>query len=286
MSRLYFTTVDETVEIKGWERAHLGGLVSDVAMGVIDPGSRIELFRRLVNPDHYMSRYSRDRHAWTESFGTALRLDHTGDSTAPDGTPLMTWRGKPFSGQGLILNTAVAVGGDAVKLAVRLHSQSEIHAWIDGPDRAWVADMIEAAVMSGVYRTSLRQEPADGHRWTLSRSGWETVVPFLRSDDTAPVVTHYSVTDDFPNPAVAGVPWERWEDLSGPEQWSLSMRGLREGDWARRFPGLQIKPDDWHTFRFHHCLSAFDLFTADYTDRLDKALGFRKEVPDGSHNEG
>src|SRR5688572_15606485 len=220
MSRLYFSTEDETVEVKGWERHWLGALVDNVALGVLDPRNRAGDLEALINPRHYLSRsQGENRDQWAATFSVALRNDMSGDSTAPYSTPLLMWRGRPLSGWGLVLNTAAVVGNDAVKLAARLNAQSEIHAWIDGPDRAWVADMIEQAVISGVYHSSLRQKgmngmPGELSRTTVSDSGWENVMGFLRSSSTEPVVTHYSITDEFPNKMVAGFEgdWEAWED--------------------------------------------------------------------------
>jgi hypothetical protein len=282
MSRMYFSTEDETVEVKGWERHWLGGLVNRVALGVFEPRHHIDDLADLVNPHHYaaLGRVPSNLDQWVTTFSIALQQDSGDDSTAPRGTPLLLWRGKPISGWGLILNTAAVVGNDAIKLAARLHGQSEIHAWIDGPDRAWVADMIEQAVISGVYRSSLRQEGLTGMPGELGRtvdsdSGWENVMGFLRSSDAEPVVTHYSITDGFPNPDVAGFEdgWEAWEDLPADEQWHRGLEGLRSGAWSRRFTGLQIKPEDWQSFRFHHTLTAFDLYAQDRDARLDRALG-------------
>jgi|SRR5688500_11855298 len=277
MSRLYFSTEDETVEVKGWERHWLGALVDNVALGVLDPRNRAGDLEALINPRHYLSRsQGESRDQWAATFSVALRNDMSGDSTAPHSTPLLVWRGRPLSGWGLVLNTAAVVGNDAIKLAARLHAQSELHAWIDGPDRAWVADMIEQAVISGVYRSRLKSSDHQmPDRVITSYSGWGELITFLRSASDEPVVTHYSITDEFPNPAVAGFQagWEAWEDLPADEQWRRGMEGLRSGTWSRRFTGLQIKPDDWHTFRFHHTLTAFDLFAPDRDERLDRALG-------------
>jgi len=205
-------------------------------------------------------------------FSVALRSDGRDDGPGN----LLQWRGRPVNGWHLMLNTAVAVGSDAIKLAVRLHSQSEIHAWIDGPDRAWVADIIESAVNAGVYRRSLRGDPPGDPARSLS--GWEQVIPFLRADDRMPVVTHYSITEWFPNEAVAGVSNDRWEQMSDEARWAHAMCSLRDGEWADRYSGLRIKPDDWDTFRFGHGLTAFDLYADDAPDRLDKILGFRADV--------
>lgn len=278
MSRLYFETRDDTAEVKGWEKAHLGGLADDVALGVLDPANHQDRFKELINPDHYMASYADhepDLFRWGNMLSVAMRQDWTGDSTAPARVPLFVWRGKPFSAHGLLLNTALAVGNDAVKLATRLNSQCEIHAWIAEEDRIWVARIIEEALRTGVYRRSLRTEPVPGFPRPVKDgdlSGWRDVIGLLRSGGYGSVVTHYSITDEFPNASVAGYTPDAWADLSDPGKWGAAMQGLRSGEWSRRFTGLQIKPADWHTFRFHHNLTAFDLFADDYAARLDSEL--------------
>jgi hypothetical protein len=279
MSRLYFETADDTAEVKGWEKAWLGGLVDDVAFGVMNltDSNRVDRVQKLINPDHYMAEYrnhptNANIFQWANMFQTAARADWTGDSTAPGHTPLLTWRGHPFSAHGLLMNTALAVGNDAVKLAARLNAQCEIHAWIAEEDRVWVARMIEEALRTGVYRSSLRSAPVPGFPQPTRRgdlSGWREVIALLRSGSYGSVVTSYSITDEFPNPAVAGYAPDTWEDLSRTEKWSAAMQGLRSGLWSRDYTGLRIRPTDWQTFRFHHNLTAFDVFADDWTARLD-----------------
>jgi hypothetical protein len=36
--------------------------------------------------------------------------------------------------------------------------------------------------------------------------------------------------------------------------------------------GLRLDPADWDSFWFGHGLSVFDLFAADYAERLDRAF--------------
>jgi hypothetical protein len=280
MSRLYFETRDDTAEVKGWEKAWLGGLVDDVAFGVMSltDSSRVDRMQKLINPDHYMAQYNdhptnNGPLQWAHMFHTAARADWTGDSTAPARTPLLMWRGRPFSAHGLLMNTALAVGNDAVKLAARLNAQCEIHAWIAEEDRIWVARMIEEALRTGIFRRSLRREPVAGEPVPYRNgdlSGWKEVIELLRSGSYGPVVTSYSITDEFPNAAVAGYAPDTWEDLTRTEKWDASMHGLQGGLWSQDFTGLRIWPKDWSTFRFHHNLTAFDLFADDYAARLDR----------------
>lgn len=276
MSRLYFTTEDTEVEVKGWEYHWLRGLADEISSGFLGLRYDAEGWIPLINKNHYMGRDRQVGPAWGMSFETALHADGGG------GESLLVWNGHAINGWHLMLNTAVVMGGDAVKLGVRLGSQAEIHAWIDGPDRAWVADIIDRAVTSGVFREGLRRQvtpgrnmvtdTADPERFSLEPAGWDKVTELLRSDDKAPVVTWYSISESFPDNGMTDMGYEDWEDLPSPERWRLGMESLRGGYWSQRYTGLQIKPDDWNDFRFGHKLTVMDLRAPDRDRRIQYAV--------------
>lgn len=278
MSRLYFETEDETAELKGWEYHWIRGLASDVSAGFLRLQYDHLDWLPLINPRHYMSKYDEhaDRHQWAEMFKVALNADGSGGET------LLSYKGHKIDAWHLMLNTGIMMGGDAVRLATRLGAQGEIHAWVDGPDRAWVADMIEHAVKSGVYRTGLPRPVVPGldrvrgtddpERFTLEPAGWSEVAALLRSSDTGEVVTHYSVGDGFPDRHLAEVDEDVWEDLPQGEHWRMSMESLKVGAWSRRFSGLQIKPADWTTFRYGHTLTVLDLTAPDREKRIQRII--------------
>src|SRR5262249_15916376 len=124
-----------------------------------------------------------------------------------------------------------------------------------------------------------------------------------------PVVTSYSVCESFPNSGVANwspppMPegwkpefWEEdewaaecaeyrseyyeenahdlWYEVPAEEQWRQAMEGLR----ADAASGLEMKPDNWQTFRFRHELTFMDMHAVDRDVRLDRALGIEELVP-------
>jgi hypothetical protein len=140
------------------------------------------------------------------------------------------------------LNTAFAIGNDALKFAARVHGQCEIHCYIEGPNKKWLAEIIRNALKANIYREKM---------------GWESVITLLEENDIAPVVLSYSVCDQFPNSGIAD--WtddkngDDWYKLSEEEKWRLAMIGVRERK------GLEIKPDDWDDFFFEDGVDAFDL---------------------------
>jgi hypothetical protein len=296
MSRIYFHTPSGEAELHGSERAHLGELCADVAVGLLDlDGIRAEeKWQPLINQAHHIAQLTFQPGGWRQTFETSFRVGGMGK-------PLLMWRGKPITTRTLILNTVLAIGNDALKLAARLHGQCEIHAWVDGKNRAWLADMMQSGLDCGVFRRGFPFRDGPGpdapERW--STQGWEQVMALLRSSDDEPVVTSYSVGNSFPNRRVAGwwppegtelrpswvdlTEWEAlgdaerdehrherademWDELDGDRQWELAMAGLRNR------PGmLELTPDNWDRYHFRHGLTVFDLLAPDRDARLDAA---------------
>jgi hypothetical protein len=285
MSRVYFHSPSGTAELWGGERAWLGSLVSDLTAGVMKLDYQGERIRELIQPGHYLhgEHYQgHDRYlAWHNSVELNL-------STAIG--DFLAWNGRDIGTFSLVLNTACAVGGDAVKLAARIHGQCEIHCYVEGVDRMWLAAIIGQGLAAGVFRRNTGYP----HR----TESWEHVQKFLRDRDDEPVVMSYSVTDSFPGPYVAGwlppVDWrpedvsaaewealdgderagrrsegtyEAWSELTDAEHWQIGMDALRAASG-----GLRIDPAEWTAFRFGHELTMFDLLAEDYRDRLDKAF--------------
>jgi hypothetical protein len=285
VSRIYFHSPSGEAELHGSERAHLGALCSDIAIGVLglDNSFRAGQLSGVLASDVARVPSGLDYQRWRRDLETRLVVGSMFDR-AP-----FQWRGRPIQSFALILNTALAVGNDAVRLAARLHGQCELHAWVDGPNRAWLADMMQAGLDRSVFRRGFWFEDGPGAPRRWSDQGWESVMSLLRSRDDEPVVTSYSVTESFPHYSIGdwmppwpeGVPldWdelseddkqtrsdrqEQWDELDAAEQWRISMVGLRDDPG-----GLEIKPQNWDAFQFRHGLSVLDLFAADRNERLD-----------------
>lgn len=280
MSRLYFHTPSGTAELLGSERAHLGGMCTDITLGVLDLRNNSDRLVDLVNDREFPRPGQYDYAGWSR-WRSSLEVSMSVGFREP-----LVWRGHAISSFSLALNTACVAGSDAVKLAARLHGQCELHAWVDGPNRAWLADVMQHGRDAGVFRDD---------------AGWEEVITLLRSRDDEPAVTSYSVCSSFPNRTIAG--WEpppmpdewapdwaaddkgsdewgemtadareeyyyetacdQWGELPDDVRWAQGMAGLR----ASR-DGLELRPDNWQAFRFRHNLSVFDLLAADRDVRL------------------
>jgi hypothetical protein len=123
------------------------------------------------------------------------------------------------------LDTAIALGNDQLKFAARLHGQCEVHCYIEGQNREWLAGIIEQGLEQGIYRRE---------------QGWESVVSLLRNGCNSPVVLSYSVCDQFPS----------------EDDWDKAMDDLRS-------PDLELNPEslasqhfsDWNAFKIDAFLS-------------------------------
>lgn len=180
--------------------------------------------------------------AWTRSIGKLLAPPPTYriDSAETLKTLLSVSERAAFRVEGttiaataLGLNTLIATGSDPMILAARIHGQCEIHAYVEGRNRAWLALIIDRGMESGIYRQGM---------------GWEAVSGLLRSNAKAPVVLAYSVCESFPSQEAARRGgWapktadedEEWYELPAKKQWDWAITGIR----ATR--GLELCPDEW-----------------------------------------
>lgn len=242
MSRIYFHTKSgKSAELRGSERAWMGVYCMDmlhVALGLADNYRECaEKFLPLIPSEHYLHTSKRDQY-FCQSLKTYLSVGW------PSGLLI---GGKNISGYDLSLNTALALGSDPVKLMARIHGQCEIHCWVAGGHRNWLAGIIRNGREVGILRED---------------QGWEGVIEFLESDMSENVVLSYSVCESFPD--ISLLPprhpiskldengeekYDRWEALGRDEQWDLCFRQLSRGK--------QLRPKGWDTFYFNSGETAF-----------------------------
>jgi hypothetical protein len=162
---------------------------------------------------------------------------HIKAAVAPTGRPTKV-AGREWDIFELQLNTALALGSDAIRFCARVHGQCEPHGYVEGRNRAWLAGIIDGGLKAGVLR----------HETQGYGRGWEDVADLLRQRDNCPVVMSYSVCDGFPSiPEHVEMPdAERdvWYESGGENRWATAMA------WLRDIPGLELRPEDWATIRF------------------------------------
>lgn len=83
------------------------------------------------------------------------------------------------------LNTAIVMGSPPLQFLACMAGMGDPWFWIEGKDRAWLADVIDQGYKLGVMREGL---DGNGHRVS---HGWEELAAFLREDAVLPIVTTY-----------------------------------------------------------------------------------------------
>jgi hypothetical protein len=250
VSRIYFHSPSGTAEVSGRERAYAGMICNNllfVALG-ISTFTDAEPYRKLLPLDSYVHRHSNDAQFFA-AFRTWSFAQMGAMYQLPDGRETNVFEAS--------LNTAVAMGSDPIRLLAKLHGQCEIHAYVEGPNRAWLADIIEQGVKDKILRV-----------WENDfYGGWPAVVKLLRSRDDEPIVTSYSVTEQFPNRYIAQEygEWEpdeedpngdSWYELPEEEQWNFAMDGLR---YYNQEGTIEMKPETFAIQGYGDGLSGFDI---------------------------
>jgi hypothetical protein len=230
MSRIYFHSPSGTAEVSGAERAHCGVTCGDIAVALLAVKFHDDPIRNLLPANSHLLHGEFN----VRSFETWFRVGD-GALALPGGQAVDLFT--------VALNTVSVIGDDVLRFMARVHGQCEIHGYIEGPSRAWFADLIERGREEKLLRAQM---------------GWESVVTLLRQRDDEAVVTSYSVCQQFPNGDVTG--WrddrdgEGWYDLPKAEQWARALAAIRESG-----NGLEWNPDHWQAFRFGDGMTAMDI---------------------------
>ena len=301
MSRVYWHTREGGAELRGSERAWLG----HVARGPADAAWDLNHVLRADSVERaaeildmvpevergYMHGYLVDaqraeetnRLYYTNNPVGIVRPDHEpaqrlmsslATSLKVNGFPLVI-AGHRLHTKNVELNTALVAGSDPVRLAAKIDGWCESHAWVDEPDHEWMANIIEQGLAAGIYRSGFWFEsPLGNGEREWSSQGWEGILGLLRKRDTGPVVMSFSVSDSFPNPAIAG--WQppaddpdgdAWYDLPDGERWDMAFAGLQE-----RRPWARLAPETLAEVTFGHPVTVYDLFAHDRDRRVARAV--------------
>lgn len=259
MSGILFHTVDSTVRVRGSERAHfnyylLGTFIESIDVRSLSYYNDDKRFYNLmmglesmylindVIMDHDKGTANLRDGVNPRAFGDNLSTIFMAMDTRGD---LLFGATSPFTAA---LNTALLIGGDVLKLAARLHAQCEIHAYVKGHNRKWLASIIKQGLEIGFYRPD---------------AGWDEVIALLRSSNEGAVVTSYTITERFPNPHIARwrpsyneygeLHYDDFYDLSDEEQWNLAIKNLFKEST------LEMKPDNWNAYWVKPGYDAFKL---------------------------
>lgn len=242
MSSIAFSSPNGSARLRGPERAHADQLTKRMAIAAIDydglpswtGGKHDPLIDMALDYDFTIGfeRWLR----WGDGF--RIPDDPTLLAKLPQTLQDKVEPGMRVPMFGMILNTALVGGSDPVKLLARLHGQCEANAWIDGPNRAWLAEIAREGLASCILRTDM---------------GWDDVIAFLESSQDEPVVTSFSVTRGFPYQPGNFKSEKKWYKLSAGERWKLALDDLKANPW------MEIKPDNWKTYYFDYGVNAHEI---------------------------
>lgn len=222
MSRIYFHFEDGTAaEVRGSERAHMDILSRNVALS-------------------FLSFWHGERH-WLQDCMPEGFYGKSGDMDIEKARMYLGLHGCEFlQANGMekydtwqtVLNTAMVLGSDHVKLCARIHGCCEIWGRIEGANRKWFAEMCRMARASLVFRND---------------QGWEGTIKAIAASDKSPVVMSYSVTEQFPASGLFEFDTEKdrekWDAMPFKKRWKEGVETLRKG-WP------EIKEEGFSAFRF------------------------------------
>ena len=256
MSSLNFLTRHGQASVAGWERIKFSCLTRDLSWRAMQQQCDVAEqhgpcpLREALTLPNWVTTYIGDEFLNR----LELWLSTSGDGVAtvrlPDG-------GDAATVLDVQVNTVIAGHNDQVALAARIGAQRKVNGWVDGPDRAWLANLIDAGRTTPYPDETagrhLRQHPlfADNRSIIGGYGGWPHVVELLRADTTGPVVLTSSITATFPSPMWASIGQDEgpindfWHTATPDVRWRASEEGLRRRT-AEQCPMLQITPDNLH----------------------------------------
>lgn len=199
MSRVYFHSPSGTAELRGSERAHLGFVAQGPARAAwgldrhTDLSHWVEICSLIPEPDpgeygsNFLHEHLRQAVAENESnrnlykdwrpgaphpytcYDAQQRFKSSLELKLNSGVSDVVFEvaGHRFNSGNIALNTALVAGSRPIVLAAKIHGWCEVHAWVDGPDRAWLADIVGEGLTAGIYRRGIwysdtPNEPTDG----------------------------------------------------------------------------------------------------------------------------
>jgi hypothetical protein len=211
MSYIAFHTKGrEEVKVWGSERAHMQLLMADIAAAVLPRGlGSVHPFVNIIpvrDQDRWVPQLTEGRHAmWIPIYLSA----HSDTKLHFNGEDHETFE--------TVINTILAMNSDIMSFMAKVWGNCESHGWFPPEDHMFFASIIN----EGLDRHILR-----------SGKGWDQVLEMFSAGLEDPIVMSYSVTDGFPNAALAGHDYEEdeewWLNTSAEEQWDVCVAALKE----------------------------------------------------------
>lgn len=154
------------------------------------------------------------------------------------------------------LNTTIKLGPDPLRFLARMDAQCELHGYVEGQHRVWLAGIIEQGLQFNILRSHFdgsTYKDSDEEWW-----GWQKLALMLRESDQEPVVMSHSSGMGFPDPWMMEdtMTDDAWYRLSHREQWDTSMAVLRALNTEQ---SLEMKPNTFARAFFGKPITGYDL---------------------------
>lgn len=265
MSSINFTTRDGQAAVRGTERAYGAALAARLTAAVLELDARHTQERnRRILPEIFFQQAAFNAQTDLNSGSLTDAFTHWAPLSAmmyEEGLADMRIGEQTQRVDAVVINTGVVAGSDPIALLTRLHGYAEEGIIVDGPDRAWLAAIIDVGLQTHI----LRDEP-----------GWTSAAQLLRADDRSPVVitTSSGASLSWLQGSALGIytanqtDQERWaadealEAMSQPERWDRTIGAMiqtrnSEGHWW-----LTLSPQTFHEPSHCELLTAFDAVAA------------------------
>lgn len=182
----FHTRSGQRAIVRGSERFHMSWMLNHLFIGLVPFHDERDVKPWLVDLQgelkHYELLIQSQQYREAGEYWRWLKQTIETSISAGDRYRMRLKNGDTEIASTLAANTALAIGNEPLRLFSRLHNQCEIHAWVDGKNRKWLADTIAEGLKIGMYRQNM---------------GWEGVVELLKKSNRGAVVSEYSVTDSF-----------------------------------------------------------------------------------------
>lgn len=260
LSRLYFHGIEYDSEICGTERHYASWVCKHLTLAFLSaffayPGMERNTLLDLVrSKENYGEILYEGKNFFEHNFENWF-MNESNDGFLINGVFHSNFE--------IHLNTTLRLGNDQMKLYARLHGQCEIHCYVEHENMMWFSNIIENGLKNYIFRRD---------------AGWENVISHLRhefaEDRNEPIVTSFSVTDEFPNREICGISdWslkdiDTWYDIPFEKRWQMGVRNLRAKDGGL----MEIKPQNFNDYIFENGMDAFKLI--DYIhQKIERAEG-------------
>jgi len=212
MSRMTFETKAQRIDVDYSEWYFIAELIEKMTNAILAPQKNRKILLAGIPSSHILSDEELNDETWVKEFYQAMEYEGDG---------LLRVKKKRIDETDLRVNTVLATGSDAMKMATMFYAKCSTGAYVRGENRAWMANIIEDD-NAALFRP--------GH-------GWEEVVTMLRKSTEETVFFSFDGSGDGGN-------WDATLEWIDKE---VAARGMDPEDWeTEKFIDTELR-DIWES---------------------------------------